>query len=175
MTQIGIFTRRESRAVKFAGSGVSAWINSVMDSCRRTGLSGVLCSLSLLCVILDIQLDGKAGFTHKNKLLKASSNTRTHTFPACLLFLAVQSSPNCHEILAHPDHINLSRPSETCSIHSCSNMKIIQAVKAQCDRCSRCLRVVVIAKNSMRNYSKYRLCLGPPFLSQVATPALLPL
>lgn len=34
-----------------------------MESCRRTGLSGVLCSLSLLCVILDIQLDGKSRFT----------------------------------------------------------------------------------------------------------------
>lgn len=34
-----------------------------MESCRRTGLSGVLCSLSLLCVILDIQLDGKSCFT----------------------------------------------------------------------------------------------------------------
>uniref|UniRef100_A0A3Q1EL73 DnaJ homolog subfamily C member 3 n=1 Tax=Acanthochromis polyacanthus TaxID=80966 RepID=A0A3Q1EL73_9TELE len=35
-----------------------------MESCRRTGLSGVLCSLSLLCVILDIQLDGVLGATH---------------------------------------------------------------------------------------------------------------
>uniref|UniRef100_H2UPZ7 DnaJ (Hsp40) homolog, subfamily C, member 3b n=1 Tax=Takifugu rubripes TaxID=31033 RepID=H2UPZ7_TAKRU len=34
-----------------------------MDSCRRTGLSGVLCSLSLLCVLLDIQLDGVLGAT----------------------------------------------------------------------------------------------------------------
>ncbi|TWW63029.1 dnaJ homolog subfamily C member 3b [Takifugu flavidus] len=35
----------------------------MMDSCRRTGLSGVLCSLSLLCVLLDIQLDGVLGAT----------------------------------------------------------------------------------------------------------------
>ncbi|KAL6118523.1 uncharacterized protein ACO6RY_03311 [Pungitius sinensis] len=35
-----------------------------MESCRRTGLHGVLCSLSLLCVVLDIQLDGVFGATH---------------------------------------------------------------------------------------------------------------
>ncbi|XP_040039178.1 dnaJ homolog subfamily C member 3b [Gasterosteus aculeatus] len=35
-----------------------------MESCRRTGLNEVLCSLSLLCVILDIQLDGVFGTTH---------------------------------------------------------------------------------------------------------------
>uniref|UniRef100_A0A3P8PAG3 DnaJ homolog subfamily C member 3 n=1 Tax=Astatotilapia calliptera TaxID=8154 RepID=A0A3P8PAG3_ASTCA len=35
----------------------------VMEPCRRAGLSGVLCSLSLLCVILDIQLDGVFGET----------------------------------------------------------------------------------------------------------------
>ncbi|KAM8899440.1 dnaJ homolog subfamily C member 3b [Spinachia spinachia] len=35
-----------------------------MESCRRTGLNEVLCSLSLLCVILDIQLDGVLGATH---------------------------------------------------------------------------------------------------------------
>uniref|UniRef100_A0A669CHW9 DnaJ homolog subfamily C member 3 n=1 Tax=Oreochromis niloticus TaxID=8128 RepID=A0A669CHW9_ORENI len=34
-----------------------------MEPCRRAGLSGVLCSLSLLCVILDIQLDGVLGAT----------------------------------------------------------------------------------------------------------------
>uniref|UniRef100_A0A3Q3WW20 J domain-containing protein n=1 Tax=Mola mola TaxID=94237 RepID=A0A3Q3WW20_MOLML len=34
-----------------------------METCRRTGLSGLLCSLSLLCVILDIQLDGVLGAT----------------------------------------------------------------------------------------------------------------
>ncbi|XP_068611868.1 dnaJ homolog subfamily C member 3b [Brachionichthys hirsutus] len=34
-----------------------------MDSCRPTGLGGLLCSLSLLCVILDIQLDGVLGAT----------------------------------------------------------------------------------------------------------------
>uniref|UniRef100_A0A3Q4FY86 DnaJ (Hsp40) homolog, subfamily C, member 3b n=1 Tax=Neolamprologus brichardi TaxID=32507 RepID=A0A3Q4FY86_NEOBR len=34
-----------------------------MEPCRRAGLSGVLCSLSLLCVILDIQLDGVFGAT----------------------------------------------------------------------------------------------------------------
>ncbi|XP_013769246.1 dnaJ homolog subfamily C member 3b isoform X1 [Pundamilia nyererei] len=34
-----------------------------MEPCRRAGLSGVLCSLSLLCVILDIQLDGVFGET----------------------------------------------------------------------------------------------------------------
>ncbi|XP_062239685.1 dnaJ homolog subfamily C member 3b [Platichthys flesus] len=34
-----------------------------MESCGRAGLSGVLCSLSLLCVILDIQLDGVLGAT----------------------------------------------------------------------------------------------------------------
>uniref|UniRef100_A0A7N6F928 J domain-containing protein n=1 Tax=Anabas testudineus TaxID=64144 RepID=A0A7N6F928_ANATE len=36
----------------------------MMESCRRTGLNGVLCSLSLLCVLLDIQLDGVLGATH---------------------------------------------------------------------------------------------------------------
>uniref|UniRef100_A0A4W5KP54 DnaJ (Hsp40) homolog, subfamily C, member 3b n=1 Tax=Hucho hucho TaxID=62062 RepID=A0A4W5KP54_9TELE len=35
-----------------------------MDSGRRKGLSGVLSSLSLLCVILDLQLDGVLGATH---------------------------------------------------------------------------------------------------------------
>ena len=45
-----------------------------MDWCRRTGLSGVLCSLSLLCVLLDIQLDGKATF---NLLLEVCKSTLT--------------------------------------------------------------------------------------------------
>uniref|UniRef100_A0A8C7W2X4 DnaJ (Hsp40) homolog, subfamily C, member 3b n=1 Tax=Oncorhynchus mykiss TaxID=8022 RepID=A0A8C7W2X4_ONCMY len=35
-----------------------------MESGRRKGLSGVLSSLSLLCVILDLQLDGVLGATH---------------------------------------------------------------------------------------------------------------
>uniref|UniRef100_A0A8C7CZM7 DnaJ (Hsp40) homolog, subfamily C, member 3b n=1 Tax=Oncorhynchus kisutch TaxID=8019 RepID=A0A8C7CZM7_ONCKI len=35
-----------------------------MESGRRKGLNGVLSSLSLLCVILDIQLDGVLGATH---------------------------------------------------------------------------------------------------------------
>uniref|UniRef100_A0A3Q4M1X5 DnaJ (Hsp40) homolog, subfamily C, member 3b n=1 Tax=Neolamprologus brichardi TaxID=32507 RepID=A0A3Q4M1X5_NEOBR len=38
-------------------------IRKLMEPCRRAGLSGVLCSLSLLCVILDIQLDGVFGAT----------------------------------------------------------------------------------------------------------------
>lgn len=46
----------------------------MMDSCRRTGLSGVLCSLSLLCVLLDIQLDGRANFY---LLLEVSQSIRT--------------------------------------------------------------------------------------------------
>lgn len=50
----------------------------VMDSCRRTGLSGVLCSLSLLCVLLDIQLDGKIFFFTplcNSKFFKAFSHS----------------------------------------------------------------------------------------------------
>ncbi|KAJ8281964.1 hypothetical protein COCON_G00044830 [Conger conger] len=35
-----------------------------MESKRRKGLSGVLSSLSLLCVVLDLQLDGVLGATH---------------------------------------------------------------------------------------------------------------
>ncbi|KAM9718191.1 dnaJ homolog subfamily C member 3b [Menidia menidia] len=35
-----------------------------MEPCRRTGVGGLLCSLSLLCVLLDIQLDGVLGATH---------------------------------------------------------------------------------------------------------------
>lgn len=46
----------------------------MMDSCRRTGLSGVLCSLSLLCVLLDIQLDGRANFYLQ---LEVSQSIRT--------------------------------------------------------------------------------------------------
>lgn len=34
-----------------------------MDSCRLTGLSGVLWSVSVLCVLLDLQLDGVLGAT----------------------------------------------------------------------------------------------------------------
>lgn len=40
-------------------NNLPVWKICGMDSCRRTGLSGVLCSLSLLCVLLDLQLDGK--------------------------------------------------------------------------------------------------------------------
>lgn len=43
--------------------GVTVRINPVMEACRRAGVSGVLCSLSLLCVILDLQLDGVLGAT----------------------------------------------------------------------------------------------------------------
>ncbi|CAG5929162.1 unnamed protein product, partial [Menidia menidia] len=35
-----------------------------MEPCRRAGVGGLLCSLSLLCVLLDIQLDGVLGATH---------------------------------------------------------------------------------------------------------------
>lgn len=63
-----------------------------MESCRRTGLSGVLCSLSLLCVILDIQLDGKSRFTlEKNVLfssiLQAPSLTATNVAAVCRLIV----------------------------------------------------------------------------------------
>lgn len=57
MNLFGDLTLRGRRAVKFSDSGG-------MESGGRTGLSGVLCSLSLLCVILDIQLDGVLGATH---------------------------------------------------------------------------------------------------------------
>uniref|UniRef100_A0A8C6UJX8 DnaJ (Hsp40) homolog, subfamily C, member 3b n=2 Tax=Neogobius melanostomus TaxID=47308 RepID=A0A8C6UJX8_9GOBI len=35
----------------------------IMEACRRAGVSGILCSLSLLCVILDLQLDCILGAT----------------------------------------------------------------------------------------------------------------
>lgn len=59
-----------------------------MESCRRTGLSGVLCSLSLLCVILDIQLEGKSPFKLNTNVrfrpfLKAPSLTATNFAAAC--------------------------------------------------------------------------------------------
>lgn len=56
-----------------------------MESCRRTGLSGVLCSLSLLCVILDIQLDGKNCFTLEKNVCFALFLKHRHWPPPTLL------------------------------------------------------------------------------------------
>lgn len=64
-----------------------------MESCRRTGLSGVLCSLSLLCVILDIQLDGKSRFTTAFVFYSSSSSfVDDHQVFAVLCSVAVIKS-----------------------------------------------------------------------------------
>lgn len=61
----------------FVASGVEVRNNFMMESCRWTGLGGVLCSLSLLSVILDIQLDGKSFYIRQqciNYLLSSFTN-----------------------------------------------------------------------------------------------------
>lgn len=60
-----------------------------MESCRRTGLSGVLCSLSLLCVILDIQLDGKSLFTLEKNVCFLLFLKHRHSLTPTLLLCVV--------------------------------------------------------------------------------------
>lgn len=76
----------------------------MMESCRRTGLSGVLCSLSLLCVILDIQLDGKRSFTYQKEVFKTSLiDLHARRRVVCrLLMFQFKSFSFRHEMLPRP-------------------------------------------------------------------------
>lgn len=79
----------------------------MMESCRRTGLSGVLCSLSLLCVILDIQLDGKRSFTYQKEVFKTSLiDLHTRRSVVCRL-LIFKSFSFRHEMLPRSGGVTL--------------------------------------------------------------------
>lgn len=79
----------------------------MMESCRRTGLSGVVCSLSLLCVILDIQLDGKRSFTYQKEVFKTSLiDLLTRRQVVCRLLIFKNFSSR-HEMLPHPGGVTL--------------------------------------------------------------------